>query len=159
MKNDTPANGNKSITMVNLKLTAIILAFLMMFAFLFCLPMFDTKEMANAFNLEEKVDDDFVAFYEKEIAKSPIISSMNKGRLDQLKAQYNLSDKRLTMLLILEDFGMRAGSPKDFAVLTEMSDKQLFLYGKTLVDEFSENLDKDKKDQLTAQFLALVKKK
>ena len=159
MRKDTNTNSNKIALKANLKLSAIILTFLAVFTLLFCLPIIGKNEVSEAFSLEEKVDDEFVEFYEKEIAGVPIISSMSKENKEGLKLQYGLTDKRLILLLILDDFGKRVGTPKDFAILTEMNDKQLFLYGKRLVDEYSKDLDEDKKTMLMAQFLALIKKK
>ena len=120
---------------------------------------FEATDIATASGLEDKVDDEFIAFYENEIAHAPVITNTDKVRAEELKKTYNLTDNKLNLLLVLEDFGVRVGNPKSFDELTKMSDNKLFLYGKTLVDAFGDTLDEDEKAVLKAKFFYLLKRK
>ena len=120
---------------------------------------FEATDIATPSGLEDKVDDEFIAFYENEIAHAPVITNTDKVRADGLKKTYNLTDNKLNLLLVLEDFGVRVGNPKSFDELTKMSDNKLFLYGKTLVDAFGDTLDEDEKAVLKAKFFYLLKRK
>ena len=160
MKKSDKAKSNLHLKN-NLTITLVISIFLVVFLFLFTLPAKRNTPLpvAEAISLEEKFDDDFVAFYEGEIAGEPVITAFDKNKFNTLQEKYDLSEKRLKMLLVLYDFGHRMNNPRNLDQLTEMSDKQLFLYGKALVDAFGETLEDDKKENLKAQFFALLKKK
>lgn len=147
---------------LNLKLTAIIVIFLAVIVFLFALPvtnMSSSREVADAYGLEDKLNNDFVTFYEKKIAGEPVVSNIDKAQLLSLQSTHNLTEKRTVLLLIFEDFGKRVDMKKDFDELTKMSDKQLVLYGKTLVDAFSKDLSESEKNNLKAEFFTLIKGK
>ena len=120
---------------------------------------FEATDIATASGIEDKVNDEFIAFYENEIAHAPVITNTDKVRADRLKKTYDLTDNKLNLLLVLEDFGVRVGNPKSFDELTKMSDNKLFLYGKTLVDAFGDTLDEDEKAVLKAKFFYLLKRK
>jgi len=133
---------------------------LLIFTMLAVLPLsINSTGIATASGLEDKVDDEFIAFYENEIAHAPVITNTDKVRADGLKKTYNLTDNRLKLLLVLEDFGVRVGNPKSFDELTKMNDNKLFLYGKTLIDAFGDTLDEDEKAVLKAKFFYLLKRK
>ena len=133
---------------------------LLIFTMLAVLPLsINSTDIATASGLEDKVDDEFIAFYENEIAHAPVITDTDKVRADRLKKAYDLTDNKLKLLLVLEDFGVRVGNPKTFDELTKMSDNKLFLYGKTLVDAFGDTLDEDEKAVLKAKFFYLLKRK
>ena len=131
-------------------------------ALILCVSIFSaipSTEIAQAFGLEDKIDDDFVEFYQTKIANSPIITDMDKQVFDKMMKDYNLTEKRLVLLLVIEDFGRRAYNPKSFDELTEMSDKALLLYGKTLVKAYGDTLEQDEREELKAEFLSLLRKK
>jgi predicted protein tyrosine phosphatase len=162
MKNFGKHSWQICTTKSNLKSSAVVALFIALFVYLLMLPTahISTENIvAKASGLEDKIDDDFIAFYEEKIAGAPIVSSMDKDTLKALQQEFDLTEKRLVLLLILDDFGKRTNNTKDFALLTKMTDKQLILYAKTLVDEFKQNLDDDEKEELKEQFLALVKRK
>ena len=162
MKNTHSSNRINTHFKINMKLTAIIVIFMAIFLFLFALPMMDIsseKQVADASGLEDKLDQNFVTFYETKIAGEPVISALDKDTISRLQAKHNLTEKRTLMLVVFEDFGKRVGNIKTFDELTKMSDKQLLLYGKSLVDAFSENLSDDEKDSLKLEFLSLMKGK
>lgn len=135
-----------------------LLLILTMVVMIASLP-FEATGIATASGLEDKVDNEFIAFYENEIAHAPVITNTDKVRADRLKKTYDLTDNKLNLLLVLEDFGVRVGNPKSFDELTKMSDNKLFLYGKTLVDAFGDTLDEDEKAVLKAKFFYLLKRK
>lgn len=143
-------------TFQNIQLYVLLLIFTM----LAVLPLsINSTCIATASGLEDKVDDEFIAFYENEIAHAPVITNTDKVRAEGLKKTYDLTDNKLKLLLVLEDFGVRVGNPKSFDELTKMNDNKLFLYGKTLIDAFGDTLNEDEKAVLKAKFFYLLKRK
>ena len=164
-------NSNRKITSklmeVTSKISAVIIP-MTVATFSFCLLFFtviNTLEnalydhVAKASGLDFEVTDDFVDFYENEIAKHSVISVLDDEDFNTLENRYNLTRNKVKLLLILEDFGKAVDNPKSFDELTKTSDNKLILYAKTLVNEYSQNLDEDEKDLLKLKFLTLLKGK
>ncbi len=105
------------------------------------------------------IDEDFISFYEENIASSPVITNMDKMVFEEMQAKYNLTKNKLLMLLVLENFGQIVNQHKTIDELTKMSDNQLISYAKRLIALYSKNLDDTQKETLKDDFLALLKRK
>ena len=117
------------------------------------------NHIAVASGFEFEVTDEFVDFYENEISHHKVISNLEDEDFTTLENKYNLTRNKVSLLLILEDFGKLVDNPKTFDELTKTSDNKLILYAKTLVNVYSQNLDEDEKELLKLKFLTLLKGK
>lgn len=153
---------SKSCLSINSKSTAnIALSLLVLTLTILSILLCPNKGMyvASASELEDMIDEDFISFYEENIASSPVITNMDKRVFEEMQAKYNLTKNKLIMLLVLENFGQIVNNHKTIDELTKMSDNQLISYAKRLIALYGKNLDDTQKETLKDDFLALLKRK
>ncbi len=131
-------------------LSALFFATILLCIFLF-------PKTAEAKKLTDMVDDKIVAFYEEEIAKENVVTSLDFSAREKLKTALKIDDGKLNSIIILKDLGERTDNPQTLQELAKMSDKRLISIAKTLISAYCEKLSPEEKERLKQEFIDILK--
>ncbi len=140
------------------KITKIALLILILSSIMFpFFSIFENENIASAYDIFAKLNDDIIKMYEEDIAKNDFISSMKEEQLNALAITLNISIPKLKAVLIIKDLAFRVGEHKALEDLAKMRDLSLISYAKTLADKYGDTLPDTEKEQLKQKLKSVLK--
>lgn len=115
------------------------------------------SEIANAFDIFSKLNDEMIELYEKDVAHKEIVSSMPQAKLQSLATTLNISTNKLKAVLIINDLSNRVGEYPSLKTLSKMSDFSLIAYAKDIANKYADTLDDDKKTEFKNKLKEIIK--
>ena len=101
--------------------------------------------------------DDIIALYEEDVAGEAVVTNVPSARLEKLAKEHGFSLQKTKALIILSDLSRRVDQYKTFKTLAKMTDKEIFKFGKHLVDEYGKTLTEEEKQKLKQKALNALK--
>src|SRR5574344_167494 len=133
----------------------------LLFSAVFCsFGFFGTqdKPCANAADLYDMFTKEHIEFYEKEVAKRPVVSNLNKDFLAKTALQYNISVDKLKKVLVYQHAMSQCGGKYSIEEILSMQPTDLLRGVRSYMDWLKKNTPPEELEVIGQHFKEIGKK-